>query len=65
MDENKQDHSHSTQYIKSNNRGNTIDNTQRTTKEEDPLNPSYTNPPLGKKEQRDVADASERNECNE
>jgi hypothetical protein len=61
MDENNQSgNSHATQYIKSNNRGNTYDNAQRTTKEEDALNPSYSNPPLGNKSGESTIDAGEK-----
>ncbi len=65
MEEREQNSSNSTQYIKSNNRGNTFDNTQRTTKEEDALNPSYTNPPLDNKEGQDKLAAGEKKKSQE
>ncbi len=59
MEENgNADSNRSTQYIRSNNMGNTIDNKQRHTKEEDPMNPDYTNPPIGKERQHYTSENS-------
>jgi hypothetical protein len=58
-EKNHADGNNPAQYIRSNNMDNTIDNKQRNTKEEDPLNPDYTNPPLGNKEKQFVANNSD------
>ena len=52
----------STQYIRSNNRGNTFDNMERNGKTEDALNPDYTNPPLGNNEQESASNEEDAEE---
>ncbi len=60
MEENNQvNNNNSTQYIRSGNMGNTIDNKQRHSKEEDAMNPSYTNPPIGNKDQESTSNGGD------
>ncbi len=59
MEENGNSGNNSTQYIRSGNMGNTIDNKQRNTKVEDAMNPDYTNPPLGNKGQQEEPDTGQ------
>lgn len=46
-DKNQIKDNNSKKYIPSHNKGNTLDNIDRSVKQEDPFSPSYSNPPLG------------------